>query len=203
MKRALPVLLIFLSGCLVQSFHPFYTDKSKVALPGLNGEWDAVTIWGDKAATNLPPWRISGNELVAYDSATPSSKIRVTFFKVGERLFCDSAADDVGDGPKLPSYLAQHLRGVHVITKIETNEDTLAFLPLDYDWLTVCLGEGKALLPYLTRAEEKNWMLFTATPADWENFLTTYGSDAKAFPTNHLYLLKRHVSAPGKEPSSH
>jgi hypothetical protein len=69
MKRALSVLLIFLSGCIVQSFYPFYTDKSKVALPQLNGEWDAmVAAFGEKQdTTNVPPWQISGDQIVAYD----------------------------------------------------------------------------------------------------------------------------------------
>ncbi|MGD0652337.1 MAG: hypothetical protein ABSA97_14565 [Verrucomicrobiia bacterium] len=203
MKRFFPILLIVLAGCIVQSFHPFYTDKSKVALPQLNGEWDAVTAWGDKVdATNLPPWRISHNEIVAYDNDSKPSKIRVTFFKLGEQLFCDSIAGNIDpndpNGTKVPSYWVWHTFAVHTVTKVETNRSVLTFKPLDLDWLTNRLATAEVSLSHLTRAEEKDWPLFTAKSADWEKFLTKYAKNTNAFPTNHVYVLKRHTTIPAK-----
>lgn len=197
MKRAFPVLLIIFAGCIVQSFYPFYTDKSKVALPQLNGEWDAVTAFGEKMdATNVPPWGISGDQIVAYDpDNSQPSQVHAVFFKVGGQLFCDSTAGDIGKGSK---YWAWHTRPVHTVTKVETNGNSLTFIPLDHDWLNNRIAMGKVSLSHLARAEDDNWPLFTAKSADWEKFLTKYANNADAFPTNHIYVLKRHLTNPAK-----
>jgi hypothetical protein len=197
MKRALPVLLIFLSGCIVQSFYPFYTDKSKVALPQLNGEWDAVIAFGEKQdATNVPPWQITADQILAYDPDLQTSRVHVTFFRLGGQLFCDSIAGDTTKNT--PWYWTWHTRGVHTVTKVETNRDLLTFKPLDLDWITNRLASGKVSLPHLTRTEDDNWPLFTAKSSDWEKFLTKYANNADAFPTDHVYVLKRHLTVPTK-----
>ncbi|HUJ71585.1 MAG TPA: hypothetical protein VLZ30_05035, partial [Verrucomicrobiae bacterium] len=167
MKRMFPLLFILLAGCIVQSFYPFYTDKSKVALPELNGEWDAVVTFGEKqAATNVPPWQISSDQLTAYPydpEYSQPSKIQVTFFRLGGQLFCDSIASDIGNsGTKVPWYWAWHVRPIHTVTKVEMNADLLTFTPLDLDWLTNRVAKGKVSLPHLARAEDDNWPLFTA-----------------------------------------
>jgi hypothetical protein len=194
MKRVLPVLLVFLSGCLVQSIHPFYTDKSKVALPQLNGQWDLVTAWGKAASTNVPPWQISDNEIVAYDPDSQPSRVQVVFFKLDKTLFCDTTAGTIGD-IKVPWYWAWHVFPVHTVTKVETNANSLVFTPLDLDWLTNRVATGKVSLPHI---EEENSHLFMAKPADWEKFLTKFANNTNAFPANHIYVLTRHMTAPTK-----
>src|ERR1017187_2570680 len=195
MKRAFPLLFVLLAGCIVQSFHPFYTDKSKVALPQLNGQWDVVTAWGKGVSTNILPWQISENEIVAYDPDSQPSKVQVTFFKLGKTLFCDSTAGNVGD-TKVPWYWGWHVYPVHTVTKVETNGDVLIFKPLDLDWLTNRVATGKVSLSHMTPLEEDKWPPFTATPADWEKVLIKYASNTDAFPTNHIYVLERHVTNP-------
>jgi hypothetical protein len=198
MKRAFPVLFILLAGCIVQSFHPFYTDKSKVALPQLNGEWDAVTVFGDPVdSSNMPPWQISADQIVAYDPKSPPSNIHVTFFKLGDQLFCDSTAGTTGNNT-VPTYWAWHVYPVHTVTKIETNADLLIFKPLDLDWLTNRVATGKVSLSNMPRTEDVSWPLFTAKPAEWEKFLKKYGNSTDAFPSNHIYVLKRHMTTPAK-----
>ncbi len=193
MKRMLPTLLALLTGCLVQSFCPFYTEKSVVLLPQLNGDWDAVMKWGlAVTATNSPPWRIYDHAITTYYERSPSD-IFVTFFKLGNQLFCDST---IGTTDNLQHRVvrAWHMRSVHVVTKIETNGDLLAFKPLDIGWLTNQMALGKVSLPCVTRAQEENLPLFTATSAQWESFLATYANDTNAFPDTHSYVLKRHAS---------
>jgi hypothetical protein len=198
MKRVLPIVVILVAGCIVQSFHPFYTEKSKVVLPQLNGEWDAVKLWGDAVKeTNILPWQISTNQIVAYNGESGPAPIRVAFFKLGGQLFCDSTA---GDNDKMSSsYWTWHLRPVHTVSKVETNRDLLTFRPLDLDWLTNLIATGTVLLPHVSRIEDDHWPLFTATPADWEAFLAAYASDTNAFPDMHIFVLKRHVDIPKKE----
>lgn len=196
MKRAFPILLVLLTGCIVQSFYPFYTDKSKVALPQLNGDWDCLVAFGEKQeATNVAPWQIADNKIIAYDPDSQTSTIHVVFFKVGGTLLCDSIADNTGD-IKVPWYWAWHVRSVHTVTKVETNADQLVLKPLDLEWLTNLVASGKVSLPHITRSEDDNWSLFTVKPADWEKFLAKYAKSTDAFPTNHMYVLRRHLTAP-------
>jgi hypothetical protein len=194
MKRALPLLLVLMTGCIVQSLYPFYTDKSKVTLPGLNGDWDCLVAFGDKQeATNVPPWQITDDKIIPYDPDSQTATIRVVFFKVNGQLFCDSFAGDIGNS-KVPSYWYWHVRPVHTITKVETNADQLVLKPLDLVWLTNLVASSKVSLPHVRRPEDDNWPLFTAKPADWERFLTKYAKSTDAFPTDHMYVLKRHVN---------
>jgi hypothetical protein len=199
MKRVLPFLLIFLAGCIVQSFYPFYTEKSKVALPQLNGEWDAVVAFGENQdATNVPPWQISGDQITAFDpDSSQPSRIHVVFFKVGGQLFCDSMAGKLDD-KQVPWYWVWHVCPVHTVTKVEMIGNVLIFRPLDLDWLTDGVAKGKLSLLHIARAEPDNRPLFTASPSDWEKFLKKYANDTDAFPTNHVYVLKRHVTTPAK-----
>jgi hypothetical protein len=83
------------------------------------------------------------------------------------------------------------------VTKVETNGDLLTFKPLDIDWLTNGISAGRVSLSYLTQPGD-NSPLFTAKPADWEKFLAKYAKNPDAFPANHIYVLKRHMTAPAK-----
>jgi len=85
---------------------------------------------------------------------------------------------------------------------VETNADALALKPLDVDWLTNRIATGKVSLPHLTPMDPKDYPLFIAKPADWEKFLTKYAKSADAFPTNHLYVLKRHITTSIKQTST-
>ena len=193
MKRALPIVLVILAGCIVQSFHPFCTDKSKTSLPQLNGDWDLVKAWGENPKQASGPWRIHDDKIKTIDEKGLAATIDVTFFKVGDRLFCDSIAGDLGDDVKVSWYWAWHARPVHTVSKVETSDGTLVFKPLDLDWLTNAVAKGQVTLPLLKRAGDDNWPLFTTSSADWEKFLAKYGGDTNAFPTNHVYVLKRHA----------
>ena len=202
LKRAFPILVVLFAGCIVQSFYPFYTDKSKVALPQLNGTWDAVKVWGStEDATNLAPWQLSDSQILVYAQKSEPAKVRVTFFKLGQQLFCDSVADNLGDDNKVPWYWAWHARPVHTVTRVETNGDLLVFKPLDLAWLTNGIAAGKISLTHVSRAEDDNWPLFTASPAAWEKFLAAHANDTNAFPDTHSYVLKRHTAIQKTESS--
>jgi hypothetical protein len=203
MKRVFPVLLVFFAGCIVQSFYPFYTDKSKVTLPQLNGTWEAVTVFGEtKGDPQTRLWQISNDQIIVNDGDSLPSQIHVTFFKLGGQLFCDSVAGDPDD-KKSAWYWVWHNRRVHTVTKVETNGDQIVLKPLDLEWLTNNLVAGQLSLPHIERAEDDNWPLFTAPPTDWEQFLKARAYDTNAFPNTHIYVLKRHAAIPKKESPSH
>ena len=198
MKRFHLILLALMTGCIVQSFHPFYTDQSKTTLPQLNGDWDLVQAWGDNPKTTGTPWRIHDDKIRTIDDNGLAATIDVTFFKIGDNLFCDSIAGDLGDDAKVSWYWAWHSRPVHTISKIETSAGRLIFKPLDYDWLTNAVAKGQFTLPAIKRTGDNNWPLFTAPSADWEKFLAKYGGDTNAFPATHEFVLKRHELYLGK-----
>ncbi|HUI06589.1 MAG TPA: hypothetical protein VL486_06250 [Verrucomicrobiae bacterium] len=198
MKRVWLVPLVLMAGCIVQSFHPFYTARSKTALPQLNGDWDLVTAWGESPKRASAPWQIHDDKIKTIDDQGLVATIDVTFFKVDGRLFCDSIAGDLGDDAKVSWYWAWHARPAHTVSKVETSDGRLVFKPLDLDWLTNAMAKGQISLPVIKRAGDDNWPLFTASAADWEKFLATYGGDTNAFPATHTFVLKRHALDLGK-----
>lgn len=189
MKAFASVALVLLSGCVVQSFHPFYQEQAKTPLPELVGEWTLAAAGSDKAPS-VPPWVFTENgELITYDEKGVAGKLRATFFKVGEQLFCDFEAGDTEEG-RLNPYWILHVRPVHTVAKVQRTAQQLTLVPLNYEWFKKAVAGGEVNLPHLKR-DKDDVLLVTAPPEQWARFLGRYGADTNAFPPNTAYVLRR------------
>lgn len=181
---------IVVTGCIVHSVQPFCTERSKVKLPQLDGEWDLLTSFGDNVAEkHFKPWVFTNDTLTAWDEAGSRGQINVTYFKVGSRLYCDSIAGDAED-KSVNWYWIWHVRPMHTVSQVEMKDDTVKFRPLDLDWFTNIVARRIYKLPQIDQSDAK-WPICTATPQQWEKFLTRYGGDTNAFPDAHIFVLKR------------
>jgi len=192
MKRLALFGLVLLSGCVVQSFHPFYRDDAKVPLPQVRGEWDVVAAGTD---TNIAykPWVFTENdELVTYDDKNVSSTLRVTFFKVGRQLFCDFAAGEMEEG-RLNPYWILHVRAVHTVAKVQLEKDRLSLVPMNFNWFKKSLAAKQVDLPHL-KGKTEDEFLVTATPDQWAKFLSEYAADTNAFPQSAAYVLRKRAT---------
>jgi hypothetical protein len=205
MKRAVFVLLLFLSGCVVQSFGPFCSDQSLVYLKGVTGQWSLQTDYGDDVRTNaIKPWVFSGDtatncRLMAFDKQNIGATFDVRFFKLGNGIFIDIAPKDLSDEAKVNSYWAWTVHPTHTVCKVELKDDRLTLKPLDYDWLKKNLQQRKVSLPYMGKLDDV--ALFTASPEQWEAFLSKQSTNTEAFVEEHAFVLKK--AAPTKPGSSH
>ena len=40
-------MIVLVSGCIIKSIHPFYTDETKIDFSRINGDWKSITQLGD------------------------------------------------------------------------------------------------------------------------------------------------------------
>ena len=174
---------LFLTGCIVGSSNPFYTPDLVVEMPEFNGTWyfdESIT------AKDESPLTISDGKMTIYDDKGVPADVKAVFFKIDDALFIDVFPDQgalkedlVGDG--LP---------VHLIDQVKIKDGKISFNPLDYEWLAKEVDEARIMLPY-SRVNKDADILFTASSAQWVDFLRAHKDDLKAFPPEReAWLVK-------------
>ncbi len=181
------------TGCIVQSIHPFYTEKSMITLPVIMGNWDAVKLAGDDVREkHIHPWsfpELEHGEYTAqiFDVNNRAASVKAIFFKIAGQIFCDFSP--TGD-PDINAYwLALH-HPQHTVTKVLVQNDTLTLLPLDYDWLTTAITNNTLTIAHVA-VEKDQPMLFVASPTEWGNILKSIANNPDAFPTKQAFVLKK------------
>ncbi len=180
-------VMVAAAGCIVQSFHPFCREQSKVPVPELAGDWQLLTNFGEDVAGKGIVWSFESQKIIARDEKTNASNIGVAYFKAGGQLFCDSVA---GDTETAGWYWLWHVRPVHTVSKVELKDDVVKFRPLDLTWLTNKVACGEVKLAMVDNPKD-SWPLYICSPAEWEKFLAQFAADTNAFPDAHLYVLKK------------
>jgi len=188
-RSLLAIFAVAVFGGCAQSYHPFYTEKSKVKVPELVGEW----LKTDN--TNDPPWVCTESNPAEYLVQTfddgKTSTIKMVTFKIGMNLFCDvTAPDNLGDQYKMNCYLAGALVPVHYVSKLDAHANTVAVTPLDREWIRSKVLTNTPALAVVLGGKDDD-LLFTASSEQWEAFLAKYGNDPVAFPTNATGVFKR------------
>ena len=177
-KLMLLAALCFLPGCVV-SFHPFYADTSVVPLPELAGRWDH----DDSSYERLE--FAEGSEVTFFESqigkSAPPAGVRykAVYFKVGDAVFSDVWPLESSSALNIP---------VHFMYRIRLQGDRLELTPMDYDWISQEIRTGRVTLPHISRMLDdgngggpEEQILFTATPAEWAQFLTQFKDEKELF----------------------
>lgn len=196
-----PLLAVsILSGCIVQSFYPYFTDKNKIETPeSVKGEWKLLKTWKfststdqtkEKDIANILPWMFNDDELIAYDENNLPGKFKITFFRVETDLYCDTCPESLEEKKVNQDWL-NHVMPVHLLCKVIIEKDILKLSPLDYEWISNSIKNKELKLEHLEHYKENDWFLFTSQPEDWEKFLEQYGNNEKAFPPKLAFELKK------------
>jgi len=177
-----------LAGCVVQSFHPFFTPEARVSLSGVAGRWERL-----ERRTNEPVWVFGapnkdGEFVVESYDGPLTAKLRGQFFKAGDRLFCDFLPGDL-PADTLNVWYIFHLRPAHTVSLVATNNGELSLTPLNYDWLHRSIQSNEVAIAHL---KDDDGYLFTATTAaDWMRFLQQHAANTNAFPTDDAIRFRR------------
>jgi hypothetical protein len=189
MKKIIPVVgLVVLSfllvGCL-QSLNPFYTDDAKVAMPELNGKWTMLD--DDGHPKSQKDWTFKDDRIMTYSEKGGSGILVATWFKVGDQLYLDTTADSL-ESDVVSDWWVFHVVPVHFLCKVERNEKTLVFKPLDLDWIRQALTNGVVSMP-VVQGKEDDMVLFNALPEQWMQFLKQQGTNDDAFVGGDEYTF--------------
>ena len=142
------VSLVFASGCFIQSLHPFYTDKTKIAIPPhIVGHWMPTDADGGENEGEAP-WLFSDGKITSHHKVGEKCHSAV-YFKVKDVLFVDvEAGESTYGGDEDDTWLNAHRLSVHQVYKVVTNQNEMVFYPLDFGWVAKQIQAGVFKLSY-------------------------------------------------------
>ena len=193
--RRLALVLLLLSGCVVKSLGPFYSDRSLIYFKDVVGDWRLLTDAGGDVSTNaITSWAFNGTTatdctLLAFDKQNNGATFDVRFFRLGKDVFVDVLPKDLNGESKVNSYWVCIVHPTHTVCKVELKDDKLTLKPLDYDWLRKHVEEHKASLPYTGKLDDER--LYSASPKQWDAFLSKQSKNTEAFPDKNAFVLKK------------
>ena len=183
------ILCLLLAGCYVQSLHPFYTKEKVMDFPKIVGDWKVIKHGERYIPFNEQiPWKFSKDSLEIVDDKGIRSRIKATYFKVGDAVFLDSTADDPDEQGGIGKYWVAHVYPVHMLCKVFVEGDTLTLMLLNYDWVEKNKNTLRNEIPFIEVDEP---MMFTATSQQWMSFLEKHRDTKGVFDQENAYVLKR------------
>ena len=180
------VSLVILSGCVVQSINPFYAADAVIDLPEVSGTWVLKKSSVDEGLNR--EWTFSADKIALPDAKGGSFVLSSRFFRIGDMLFLDAIADSPPDG--LSFWWVLHVTPVHTVSRVIADNQQMKIIPLNASWMEAAVKQKTVVLSAV-RHPEQNSYLFTATSADWAEFLRKYGKDQNVFPEKDAFVFAR------------
>ncbi len=192
-------LAFFLSGCLVLSFYPFYTEKDLFENDILTGKW----IDEDSLVWNFTHPVIKTNNLEAINKKTyylnltdydlKITSYNVNLFKLGNTYFLDFYIEKIENQTPASSksdvtWWSLQLLPVHTIAKLNIEDDTLKISWFDIAWLEDQLKEKKIKIRHEKNGEN---ILLTAKTKDLQKMIMKYAESEEAFKDGAKLKLVR------------
>lgn len=192
----LTAIVFLLSGCLVYSFYPLYTEKDLFANDLLLGEW----IDGDSSIWKFEHKPIGKKELGKVDSTAYILKIKeeghpdftnaafiVRIVKLEETYFLDFYLQDYKYDDEADIF-DLHLIPVHTFAKMELKGDHVRLNWFDPGWLGDLIEKNKIRIHHENNDEH---ILLTAKPEELQKFVVKYVNSNEAFKDGLDVEMKR------------
>ena len=188
-------LFFFISGCVVYSFYPLYTEKDLFPNTLLLGKWldEEGTQWnfeyaykGEKVPENVDSTSYFLTQKYKDAAFQDSSIFSVHVIKLGANYFLDFYLEDfMNDDFLLKNF---HIIPVHTFAKLTVDENKLEIHCFYQEWLEDLLEKN------LIRIHHENngdFILLTAKPAELQKFVLKYADDEQAFKDGLEAVLTR------------
>jgi hypothetical protein len=195
MLAFLILIAALLTGCLVTSVYPFYTEKDVHFETALLGEWrnaeDSDEQWKFERATN-------DSYRVTYTSGTNSSPMQARYFKIAGEGFLDLSTTEIND-TILPLPIP-----AHALMRVFELTPTPRLAMLDYGWLAKLLEKNpKALRHHITQkageTQDEGRLVLTADTAELQRFIRSHLKTEGAWKDS-LKLIRGSGAEPPKKP---
>lgn len=187
------IITIFLSGCVVYSFYPLYTEKDLFANEILTGNWvdDEGSQWffehdyhGKKLPENIDS---TSYVLKLNNKDNRETEFSVHILKLGGHYFLDFYLEEFleDDNLDLASF---HIIPVHTFAKLVVEENQLKINWFDQNWLEDLIKENKIRIQHENNSDV---ILLTAKPKELQKFVTKYVNSEEAFQDGMDAILTR------------
>ena len=166
--------------------NPFYAKEAVTGLPEVYGKWVLTQSSVDEGLNR--EWTFSADKITLPDAKGGSFTLSSRFFRIGDMLFLDAMADAPPDG--LSFWWVLHVTPVHTVSRVIADNKLMKIIPLNASWMEDAVKNKIVQLPAVWN-QEQNSYLFTATSADWAEFLKKYGKDQNVFPEKDALVFVR------------
>ncbi|WP_163325923.1 hypothetical protein [Draconibacterium mangrovi] len=189
------IITLLLSGCVVYSFYPLYTESDLFENDLLLGEWfedddnDVVFSGSDDSWNFTHPFvgdikdsiRDKKRYVLSLTSTengiVKESKFAVHVIKLADEYFLDFYIEDYGDDDNI-TLADLHLVPVHTFTKLSVSDDKLEIRWFDPEWLEDLIKENKIRIHH---EDNSDYILLTAKPKELQKFVSKYVDSEEAF----------------------
>jgi hypothetical protein len=167
-------LALVLTGCLVSSLHPFYSDRDVIFDPGLVGEWakdaDSTERWVFERVGEGDSYRLT------YTEGAKSSVVLAHLFKLQGQMFLDLLANPTADESPFPTIPS------HSLMRVDQIGPVLRMKELDLEWLSRLLEEEpKALQHTFVSEGQDQRLVVTAETQELQQFVLRHLEVEKAW----------------------
>jgi hypothetical protein len=177
-------IFLFISGCVVFSFYPLYTQKNLFPNTLLLGNWidEDGTEWnfeyaykGKKIPGNADSTSYVLTQKYEGEELPDSSVYSVHVIKLGQKYFLDFYLVNYDDHIFLKSF---HIIPVHTFAKLTVEENKLGIEWFNSDWLEDLMKKNRIRIRHENNG---NNILLTAKPAELQKFVLKYADTEEAF----------------------
>lgn len=186
---------LLLSGCVVYSFYPLYTENDLFENDLLLGEWfedddqDVVFSVSDDSWNFTHPFLGDQKDsirdkkryvlmLTSNDNdVVKESKFVVHVIKLADEYFLDFYIEEYGEDEDI-TLADLHLVPVHTFAKLTVSDDKLEIRWFDPEWLEDLIKENKIRIHH---EDNGDFILLTANPKELQKFVSKYVDSEDAF----------------------
>lgn len=173
---SLTALGFLLTGCVVTSLHPFYTEKDLVLDASLGGHWKnadpANEHWIFEPA-DAKSWKLT------YTSGNETNLMSAHLFKLDKQMYMDLfplSMESAGMPPAIPS---------HLVLRVDQIRPTLKMAVMKHEWLAKFVEAHPKAIGHMTlrdgeKSDNVRVVLTAETPA-LQKFLRKHATSAEAW----------------------
>jgi hypothetical protein len=180
------LLFVFISGCMVFSFYPLYTEEDLFPNDLLVGEWvdSDSAIW--KFDFNYKGKRLPENRdstafiLQIKEKGNPDfdkASFIIHLIKLEGTYFLDFYLENYLETEQL-TFFDMHLLPVHSFAKLELNGDSAKMNWFSPEWLEELIKQNRIRIHHENNG---NHILLTAKPHELQKFVVKYVNSEDAF----------------------
>lgn len=194
MKKLLKIisalfLTSLLSGCIVLSTEPFYTEDLITALPAIEGKWSLIRNGDKDIAEKYPqPWVFTDEDITTFDSDI-SSILDVRYFKINNVIFANISPSELDYNKEQNQWWTNHIIMFNSVCKVELSANSLSMTPLNEDWVGEIPEEKTGQLSSVDFEVDRT--VLTSSSSELVLFLKKYGKNTHAFLANTSYKFRR------------
>ena len=186
------LLTFFLSGCLVKSLHPFYTEKDRFFRQELVGKWmDQDSMIWTFSKTTISEFMGEAKEDESYEVVLedPSGEEKESWFRVN--LFALNGATYLDFEPHVDvnigdHFAAMHFVPTHSVARVDFfGEGNFSFVWYDEEWLNELFEQNRIKISHEVINTQNSLYdqsyILTADTRELQKFLLKYGEEINIF----------------------